>query len=408
MARMNERSNLYAGRCAYCYKPVAAKEGFVFDDISRGWRNTVRHAHCNEATLAARLEKETGDTAWGSLLTGSAAPTRKVTLDQAFEAGVKADVFPEAEELGAMLAGALDNAIEGIADRVATQWEANVPGMVEELLASHRPISVAVAEAPAVKMDMAHHCFEDVLLMVVAGTAPFLVGPAGSGKTTLAEQVAKALSVQFYMEARVTSEFKLLGFTDANGNVVRTQFRDAYERGGVFLFDEADASDPDAMTAFNAALANGWCSFPDGLVRRHGQFYPIAAGNTFGRGADRQYVGRNQLDAATLDRFSVYVVDYDEALEVRLCGNADWARYVQAVRAAVEKEKIRHVVSPRASIAGAKLIAAGMELSKVTEAVVWKGLDDASKGRVVSNHVPVRSTYSAVLSKVAAPVEEAA
>ena len=163
---------------------------------------------------------------------------------------------------------------------------------------------------------------------------------------------------------------------------MRTQFREAYEHGGVFLFDEVDASDPDALTAFNAALANGMGDFPDGMVKRHKDFIAIAAGNTFGRGADRQYVGRNQLDAATLDRFQTFEVDYDEDLERQLAGNDDWTDYVQKVRRAIDTEKVRHIVSPRPSIAGAKLLAAGMERSKVEEACVWKGMDEQQRNRV--------------------------
>jgi hypothetical protein len=85
-----------------------------------------------------------------------------------------------------------------------------------------------------------------------------------------------------------------------------------------------------------------------------------------------------------LDRFQTYEVDYDEQLELTLAGNADWTRYVQKVRAAVEAEKVRHVVSPRASIAGAKLLAAGEERSIVEECCVWKGLDAATRQRVTA------------------------
>jgi hypothetical protein len=43
-----------------------------------------------------------------------------------------------------------------------------------------------------------------------------------------------------------------------------------------------------------------------------------AAANTYGTGADALYVGRNQLDAATLDRFYVVEMDYDRKLEAKL------------------------------------------------------------------------------------------
>lgn len=277
----------------------------------------------------------------------------------------------------------LDMATDKVVKLFTDQFVSLVPGLVSSELAKlNRTLEIKIPKMPAIKLDTAHHCLPDVLMAVVAGTSPFLVGPAGSGKTTLAEQIAKALGRKFYMAARVTSEYKLIGFTDANGRTVRTQFREAFENGGVFLFDEVDASDPDALTAFNAALANGLGDFPDGMVKRHKDFIAIAAGNTFGRGADRQYVGRNQLDAATLDRFQTFEVDYDEQLELTLAGNDDWCRWVQKVRKAIELEKIRHVVSPRASIAGAKLIAAGMERAKVEASCVWKGLDDSQKQRV--------------------------
>jgi MoxR-like ATPase len=279
----------------------------------------------------------------------------------------------------------MDTAVDKVIGLMIARFTELVPQLVSDNLALlSRVEEIKINKLPPVKIDTAHKLLPTIVRAVAAGTTPYLVGPAGSGKTTLAQQVCKVMKRRFYMEARVTSDFKLIGFTDAAGHVVRTQFREAYEHGGGFLFDEVDASDPDAMTAFNAALANGVCAFPDGLVAAHKDFFAIAAGNTFGRGADRQYVGRNQLDAATLDRFQTYEVDYDEQLELTLAGNADWTRYVQKVRAAVEAEKVRHVVSPHASIAGAKLLAAGEERSIVEECCVWKGLDAATRQRVTA------------------------
>jgi len=74
----------------------------------------------------------------------------------------------------------------------------------------------------------------------------------------------------------------------------------------LFLFDEIDASLPNAVLAFNAALANGYADFPDGMVKRHPRFACIAAANTFGMGADRIYVGRNQLDGADAGPFRLH------------------------------------------------------------------------------------------------------
>ena len=272
-----------------------------------------------------------------------------------------------------------------IAEQAAMHFADTLPELVRDELAKvTRKVEISIPAMPKVEIGTAHQALPTILQAVVAGASPFLVGPAGSGKTTLAEQIATALGRPFYMAARVNSEHKLVGYQDAQGRYVSTAFRRAFEEGGVFLFDEVDASDPDAMTAFNAALANGLGDFPDGQIRKHPEFVALAAGNTYGRGADRQYVGRNQLDAATLDRFQVFEVDYDETLERALAGNDEWARYVQKVRAAVEREKVRCIVSPRASIMGARLLASGMDRLTVENATIWKGMADAERARVSS------------------------
>lgn len=51
-------------------------------------------------------------------------------------------------------------------------------------------------------------------------------------------------------------------------------------------------------------MANNVCAFPDKMVKKHKDFIVCASGNTYGTGADRKYVGRLEIDAATLDRFA--------------------------------------------------------------------------------------------------------
>jgi hypothetical protein len=133
----------------------------------------------------------------------------------------------------------------------------------------------------------------------------------------------------------------------------------------------------------NALLANGYCSFPDGIKQRSENFRCICACNTYGRGADRQYVGRNQLDAATLDRFAVVDFDYDHELERTIAGNDAWVRKVQRYRERAFKLQMRVVISPRASIFGAKLLAAGTPEKLVEELVVWKGVSPEIKSKIM-------------------------
>lgn len=348
--------------------------------------------------IAERFEQEATTTEATLASTPAAAPTPEPKAPA--KPLLKGGTDPNA--IAAMLAQMMsaptidEEAVRAIVDNATSAKLATIEQAVKDALgalepqlqamidASTKRVEITVPNAPAVTIERAHNMLEPVLKAVSAGVTPMLVGPAGSGKTTLAEQIATALNRPFFMSARVTSEYKLTGFIDANGKAVQTDFRRAYEKGGVFLFDEIDASDADALTAFNAPLANGYADFPDGKVERHPDFVAIAAANTFGRGASREYVGRQQLDAATLDRFTVFEVDYDEALELAIAGNDDWTRYVQKVRAAVASEKIRAIISPRASISGAKLLAAGLDRDTVAEATVWKGMDETQRNRVLA------------------------
>ena len=108
---------------------------------------------------------------------------------------------------------------------------------------------------------------------------------------------------------------------------IASMFVHAYEHGGVVLIDEIDASDPNPLLILNAALdRSGIWSVPQRhqhpILTRHPDFVCVAAANTHGHGISRQYVGRNQLDEATLSRFRLgqIVLDFDTAMEQALYG----------------------------------------------------------------------------------------
>jgi MoxR-like ATPase len=269
-------------------------------------------------------------------------------------------------------------------------------------------IAGRVRELPAA---VRHPLFDTLLTLAVCSKQPrakfpMLVGPAGGGKTTAAEQVAQALGLPFYSNGALTGAHELTGYKDAAGQYHGTPFRQAFEHGGVYLADEMDRSDPAAVLALNSALANGFMGFPDQAepIRAHSQFYIIAACNTYGRGADRIYIGANQLDGATLDRFGPLTWDYDEQLERSLAGDDAWTSYVQEARDAASTLKIRHVISPRASYYGATLRAAGLPFDMVAEIAIWKGLDADQRGRITAA-IPenvARRAQAAVIRAMAA------
>jgi len=325
--------------------------------------------------------------------TGSLGEALKRALESQGEAKEGADdteVSDDAATLAKMLqklagkASVDESSVRRIAGQMNNETETRIYNELETRLKNIQttpPIKLEIKQGNEIKLidtGLQHEILPDVLMPVSQGLHVFLVGPAGSGKTTIGSQIAKALGKDFYFTGAVSSEYKLTGFRDGHGNYAPTAFRKAFEHGGVFLFDEMDASAANALLAFNAALSNGHMDFPDRIVEKHPDFVAIAAANTYGHGADRVYVGRNQLDAATLDRFVTVEMGYDHKLEKSICGNdpltVRWVEYVQATRKAVANLQMRYVVSPRASLQGSKLLLAGMDKGKVTKSVLYKAM----------------------------------
>lgn len=219
-----------------------------------------------------------------------------------------------------------------------------------------------------------HKNFEKIIQIVGQKIPLMLIGPAGSGKNHTLEQVAKALDLPFYFSNSITQEYKLTGFIDAGGVYHETEFYKAFTTGGLFFFDEIDASCAESLIIINAALANGYFDFPNGRVNAHKDFRVVAAANTFGNGADMIYVGRNQLDGATLDRFATMEFDYDENIEKTLCADNELYRFIISVREAIKKRRLRFVVSMRATINASKMLQIGLDKETIIKSVITKSM----------------------------------
>jgi hypothetical protein len=273
--------------------------------------------------------------------------------------------------------------------------------IVREEIPAPPTIRIEIPGRPEVEMARQHERFPLLLQGLAVGLNVLLVGPAGTGKTTAARRAAEALGLGFscLSVGPQTSKSDLLGFVDAGGTYRESLFVTAYRDGGVFLLDEIDAGNAGVLTVLNAALAGDVMATPIGMVARSPRFLTVAGANTYGQGASRQYVGRNQLDGATLDRFAVLDWPIDEGLEASMIGlpapapaldlgrgglidAAAWMARVRSVRASVDKQQVRAIVGPRATVAGVALLAAGVGRFWVEEMVLWRGMPADARTRV--------------------------
>lgn len=262
---------------------------------------------------------------------------------------------------------------------------------------------VTVVDGKRVPMQgIQHEKFETVLKFVANDEPVFLTGPAGSGKNVLCKQVAEALNLNFYFTNAVTQEYKLTGFTDAMGNYQPTQFYKAFTEGGVFMLDEMDASIPEVLVILNAAIANRYFDFPApiGYREAHPDFRVIAAGNTVGQGADYEYVGRNQLDAASLDRFATVKIGYSEAIEDSVAGgDKALANFCRSFRRAAQHTGQKVIVSYRAIGRLAKMMQV-LDIDEALETCLVKGMEKDDI-QIILKEMHMDSKYTQALARIA-------
>ena len=260
---------------------------------------------------------------------------------------------------------------------------------------------------PAGKVEIkgtVHEKFDTVLNLVNADIPVFLTGAAGTGKNVLCKQVAEAMQLEFYFSNAVTQEYKLTGFIDANGTFHETQFYKAFTEGGLFMLDEMDASIPEVLIILNAAIANRYFDFPTGRVEAHENFRLIAAGNTFGTGADIEYTGRFQLDAASLDRFALVEIDYSPAIEEAIArGDEELVSYIRTFRKSCREVGIKHLATYRSIERIAKL-ASCMDLKEVLKMALLKSLCTDDMKIIVENmrsNIDAGNKYFLAMKKIA-------
>lgn len=282
-------------------------------------------------------------------------------------APVETSLIIDLDELAALLASKFGAEIAGnTLESLQRYTDKELSRMQDELraeIAGNKPVRIEIATSAGAHrtIDGVHHAMAPkVIKLAGQNLNVMMVGPAGCGKTVLASSVARAFErpLTVISCSAGMSEAQLLGRLlplGAGGafQYVESPFVKAFMGGGVILLDEIDASDANLFLVVNAALANGAveiearaASALPTLVTRHPQTIVLAAANTWGSGADTQYMGRGALDASTLDRFYRLAVDYDPVLE-RLLGAQATVDCVHSIREKARNAKLRRVVSTR-------------------------------------------------------------
>lgn len=252
--------------------------------------------------------------------------------------------------------------IENIVDSACTSEikEKILNTVQEDILKKYGPlperVEICINDDVKPVTGIFHEAFSTIVKLVKLNLPIYLSGEAGTGKNIVCKQVAEALDLDFYFSGAIQQEHKVTGFIDAGGVYHETQFYKAFKNGGLFFMDELDASIPEVLIILNAAIANKYFDFPCGKVEAHPNFRVIAAGNTYGTGADNVYSGRYSLDGASMDRFNVIPIKYSPKIEQAITNNdKQLIDFCHAFRNVTKASNINCIFSYRALEAITKL-----------------------------------------------------
>lgn len=236
--------------------------------------------------------------------------------------------------------------------------------------------------------DVVHENFEHLLKMVGAGMNVALVGEAGSGKSTAAEQCARALGLDFYpvsFHAKMTST-DLRGYMDAKGDYNESAMYRAFKRGGLLCLDEFDRSNTEVVVSLNNLLAGASYLFPNNeLVKKHEDFRVVACQNTTGSGGSKQYAAAQRQDASTLNRFVTIPWDIDNAMERKIAGDTPITTIVQMIRSKAKELGMDIVISPRQSIHANTLVDMGYSTTQAIDYAITGMMADDVRKRLVDD-----------------------
>jgi hypothetical protein len=395
LGRSAPRVAIMQGRCCGCGELFIVGDEICFDSIP--WHKARYHAECPSVQEAHPSAVEDVPEA-PRVDDGVEAPRRsdEGSIDAIIDRRIARALGATGDELD-------EDTIKALVERYAPRVDEE---SIKALVAKHTAPSKVTIEVKGLdqkvrKVEGAHYLLPRLLKLLGAGFHVYLWGPAGSGKTTAAQQAAVALGRGAEIDTLdpTTPKSSILGYRSPDGKPVQTAFTRCYggKAAGIYIADECDNAPAHVQTLFNSALANGHAPTAWGMLDRSDLFGFAGTGNTPGFQTPT-FPDRRPMSAAFKDRLYFMFWPLDPAIECRAgglpvppaprreertCEASAWVTWVREVRAWAERNAPTLMVTPRASIEGVRALALGETPAEIAHGLVFRGADAALVSKVL-------------------------
>ena len=160
----------------------------------------------------------------------------------------------------------------------------------------------------------------------------YFYGPTQSGKTTVVDLLAKTVDSELLDGGKITEEHSITSYNDVRGVFDENALFYALYYGKTIFYDELDNGNPDNLVVlgtFASKLVNKIDNPNKDIYVQFAKrrFVPInanarivSAGNTSGKGRNREYTARSKMDESSLERMIPIYVGYSEDVESKIFG----------------------------------------------------------------------------------------
>lgn len=248
-----------------------------------------------------------------------------------------------------------------------------------------RPTVIQIGASEPVTLpagELVHEATQGVIEDMEDGLLVYLTGAPGVGKSRMAATIAKSFgfteeNTHYFSVSNMDQKNSLLGYNSPLDGTFQPGPLYWAMKGHFVFLDEMDAANGAAWTATNAVTDAPFVTFPNGeTIQRPERLFILGAGNTTGKGGDMLFL-RNQMDAASRNRWVFHHIDYDRNIERSIVDSilgqraTAWLDHCWLIRDALASERV--IFSTRNIVAGAKMLRRGRDITTITERALLPG-----------------------------------